>query len=139
MVNRVLIDAGPLVAILSEADQYHARCLEAAKALPETLFTCWPVLTEAAYLLRKSPIGMDALISRLQLGRLELLPLDASDVTGIGAILAKYRDQNLQLADACLMHLCNRETINTVFTLDQRDFVAFRTHDGNALHILPAP
>jgi predicted nucleic acid-binding protein len=82
---------------------------------------------------------MDALLSRLQLGRLELLLLDATDVSGIGSILEKYRDQNLQLADACLMYLSNRERINTVFTLDHRDFAAFRAQDGNALNLLPAP
>ena len=48
----VLIDAGPLVAMLSTKDEHHQRCIEQSGELPETLFSCWPAITEAAYLLK---------------------------------------------------------------------------------------
>ncbi len=51
----VLVDAGPLVALLSAADQHHQRCVEQAKELVHSAYTCWPVVTEAAYLLRTAP------------------------------------------------------------------------------------
>ena len=70
MIDRpVLIDAGPLVALLTERDQYYKRCLAEAQELPATLYSCWPAVTEAAYLLRKSGVGMASLLSRIELGR----------------------------------------------------------------------
>jgi len=45
--------------------------------------------------------------------------------------------QEFDLADACLMHLSDREAIPHVFTLDRRHFSVFRKNDGNALTLLP--
>jgi nucleoside diphosphate kinase len=39
----------------------------------------------------------------------ELASLDAVDLSGIGTILTRYRDLGIQLADASLVHLANRD------------------------------
>ncbi len=49
----------------------------------------------------------------------------------------RYASLGAQLADAALMYIAEREGINTVFTLDRRDFSVYRTTDGRALSILP--
>jgi predicted nucleic acid-binding protein len=134
-----LIDTGPLVALLYEREQYHERCVEQAKDLPETLYTCWPVITEAAYLLRASLAGVVKLLAEVEYGRLAILPLYTEDMRPVHTILERYADQRLDLADACLIHLAEREGMRHIFTLDRRHFSVLRTTAGEALELLPAP
>jgi hypothetical protein len=49
----------------------------------------------------------------------------------------KYRSLGIQLADASLLHLGNRERIDTVFTLDRRDFGVVRPATGKKLRLIP--
>jgi hypothetical protein len=134
----VLIDTGPIVAMLSHRDAYHARCVEQARELPRRLFTCWPVITEAAFILRHAAGAVDGLLERVSTGDLTTLPLTESDADSIRLILATYGDQQFDLADACLMHLANRDGIDHVFTIDRRHFSVFRNAAGNSLKLFPA-
>jgi predicted nucleic acid-binding protein len=133
----VLVDSGPLVAIISGRDSRHHQCVQAAMNLPPVLYTCWPVITEAAYLLRRTPDGVQALLSRVENGALRILDMAADDITAVRGILDKYQDQGFDLADVCLMHLSEREKIEHVFTLDRRHFLLFRTRDGASLELSP--
>jgi len=137
-MRRVLADTGPIVAILSRRDQYHRTCVEALRDLPGPLFTCWPVITEAAWLLRRDSAAVQQLLNSLDSGFLELLPLTATDAKPIASILKKYRDIRIQLADAALVHLAARDGLNTIFTLDQRDFSVYRLPKGKSFRILPS-
>lgn len=55
----------------------------------------------------------------------------------IAAIMRRYQDAELQLADAALACLAERENIRTVFTLDRRDFSIIRLKRNRALRIIP--
>lgn len=135
--HRVLIDTGPLVALLSENDAAHCLCTEALASLSPPLLTCWPVLTEAAWLLRKRPLALEKLLQSFDTGLLALLPLDADVLPWIAAFLRRYASIEAQLADASLVYLAERENIRTVFTLDRRDFSVYRIKRNRALKILP--
>ncbi len=95
------------------------------------------MVTEAAWLLRAYPKVIERLLSTFNGQPFELLPLDESDLPGIAAILAKYKALRIQLADASLLHLANREGIEVVFTLDRGDFEVFRLARGTRLHVVP--
>jgi uncharacterized protein len=136
-MRRVLADTGPIVAILSRRDQYHRTCVEALHDLPGPLFTCWPVITEAAWLLRRDPTTVQQLLHSLDTGFLELLTLTTADAKPIAAVMKKYPDIHIQLADATLVHLAARDGLDTIFTLDQRDFSVYRLPRGKAFRILP--
>jgi predicted nucleic acid-binding protein len=56
---------------------------------------------------------------------------------GIAAVLAKYEALRIQLADASLVHLANREGIEVMFTLDRRDFGVVRLAHGKKLRLIP--
>jgi len=133
----VLIDTGPIVSLFSVDDHHHETCVETAAKVAVPALTCWPVITEAAYLLRKRIDAVVELLARCAGTHFEILSLDQSDLRGIREILRTYRDQRFQLADACLMYLAGRERINTVFTLDLKDFSVFRIPGQPPLTILP--
>lgn len=139
MINEpVLMDTGPLIALYSTTDRYHAACQQQMALLPVgKVYTCWPVITEAVYLLRKHPRQRDALLETVASSELILLRLDERDIRPIFNIFRKYHDQQVDLADACLLHLSNREAINTVFTVDYRHFNVFRQQNGESLRIVP--
>jgi len=136
-VNRVLLDAGPLVAILSERDERHQLCLRTLESLPATPLSCWPVITEAAWLLRRNPRAVSLLLRRVSEGILAMLPLEPEDAAAIAKILEKYADLRPQLADAALVHLADRESIDTIFTLDRRDFLVYRAVRNRLFRLIP--
>lgn len=137
MTPRVLVDTGPLVAIFSSNDSYHAICVSSSKELAPPLLTSWPVLTEAAWLLRAYPAAVRRLLQSVRRGFLEPLDLGREFALWCAAFMERYEDMGVQLADASLVYLAERESIETVFTLDRRDFSVYRTSRKRALTIIP--
>ena len=136
-MNRVLLDTGPLVAIISERDQHHDACVGQLRQLASPLLTCWPVITEAAWLLRKDPVAVRRMLAGFDVGFMQLLPLDEQSAAWIANFLNRYSDLGAQLADACLVHLAEREGIDTVFTLDRRDFPVYRFGNNRSFTLIP--
>ena len=137
MTGTVLVDTGPIVAILAESDEHHQACVQRLHDIRGALLTCWPVITEVAWLLRAYPRAIRKLLSSFHGRPFELVPLGEADLPGIAAVLKKYEGLRIQVADAALVHLANRERIETVFTLDRRDFGVLRLAHGKKLHLIP--
>lgn len=136
-IGPVLVDTGPIVAILSGADEHHEACIRQFEQIRMPLSTCWPVITEAAWLLQSYPADIERMLSLCDGRTFKLLTLDETDLVGIAAVLGKYEDLDIQLADASLVHLANRENIETIFTLDRRDFSVLRLAHGKKIRVIP--
>lgn len=137
MPKRAVADTGGLVAIIRKREKAHKKCVAALKTLRPPLLTCWPVLTEAAWLLRQEKGGVKALGDLVESGSIQIVQLDASALHWIIAFVDRYASAGAQLADAAVMYIAEHERIDTVFTLDRRDFAVYRTTDGRALEIVP--
>jgi predicted nucleic acid-binding protein len=133
ITSSVLLYTGPLVALLRPDDQHHHVCVEQSKDLLRTMITCWPVLTEAAWLLGDSR----TLMQMLARGKLICLDLDERAPEWMDRYASQYATLRPQLADIALMYLAERERISHVFTLDRRDFNVYRTSAGAPLQLLP--
>jgi predicted nucleic acid-binding protein len=134
---RVLTDTGPLVAILSPQDEHHELCVRTVEELTGPLLTCWPVITEAAWLLQKIPPAFEELLGSISDGLVEIVPLLAREAAGVAEVMKRYRSLRAQFADATLVYLANRENIGTIFTLDRRDFLVYRSGRKPAFTLLP--
>lgn len=134
----VLVDAGPLVALLDRSDPHHAACEEAFRSMEDPLVTAWPVLTEAMYLLRSFWQGQNALWEMLETGAVQILSLDHGDVPRMKELMRKYRNLPMDLADAALVRVAEREKLRRIFTLDRRDFEVYRPARLGRFSILPA-
>jgi predicted nucleic acid-binding protein len=132
-----LLDAGPLVALVHASDQDHVRCRTALGSIRRPLCTVWPVITEAMYLLDFSWQAQDAVWDMLEEERISLLSLDTSDVRRMRELMRKYRDLPMDMADAALVAVAERENITRVFTLDRRDFDVYRPAKIGRFSLVP--
>jgi predicted nucleic acid-binding protein len=133
----VLVDAGPLVALLSKSDSEHQRCVDQSQTLPKPFVTTWPVLTEAAWLLRKEPQAISRLLALIEAELVNCVHLDKSAAAEMTRLAIKYADLKPQIADLSLVYVATLLGSKTIFTLDRRDFSIFRDSHGNAFNLIP--
>ena len=133
----ILTDAGPLVALIHRDDLHHRSCREILASLREPMLTVWPAFTEAMYLLGFSHTGQDALWRMLDTSALALASLDENDAPRMRELMHKYRDLPMDLADAALVRVAERERIRRVFTIDRRDFSVYRPRHIRRFEIVP--
>ena len=121
----VLLDTGAIVALLDRGERYHEACVEALSAVEAPLATCEAVIAESCYLLRNLPGAAEAILENVAAGTFQI-PLQLSRcVPQVQRIFRKYRDREVDLADACLVHLAGELATGDILTLD-RDFEVYR-------------
>ena len=133
----ILVDAGPLTAIVKAADQHHAACAAAFKTISQPLGTVWPVLAEAMYLVSGVPTAQEAIWNLITRGAVQLVPLGPDDIPRIRELMKQYADLPMDLADAALIRVAEREGINRFFTVDRKDFAVYRLHGRIRPKVMP--
>ena len=103
--ERVLVDAGPLVALLNARDAAHADCSVAIKTLSKPLISSWAVLAEAAWLLRHTHGGFQGLMRMVTENIVACPDLDSDAAGWIARCELRYADLKPQLADLTLLYL----------------------------------
>jgi predicted nucleic acid-binding protein len=69
---------------------------------------------------------------------LALAALDRHDASRMQALMRKYRDLPMDLADAALVRVAEREKLQHIFTLDRKHFRVYRPAGVGRFSILPA-
>jgi predicted nucleic acid-binding protein len=133
----ILVDAGPLVAFLSKDDHHHDRVMEVFPLIREPMLTVWPVIAEVMYLLRTSLQAQEGIWELLEADALLIADLGAEQRTRMRNLMRKYRDLPMDLADAALVAVAERERISRIFTLDRRDFEVYRPANIRRFDIIP--
>jgi predicted nucleic acid-binding protein len=131
----VLLDAGPVVALLDDREQYHEWAVEQVGHLPTPFLTCESVISEACFLLRRLHGGSQKIMDLLSRGLVLLHFRLEDEAAAIAWLLAKYADVPMSLADACLVRMAEQHSQSVVFTLDS-DFKRYRKHGRQVIPTL---
>ena|SRR5580658_8382561 len=137
MAARSLIDTGPMIAILDDNDHWHEACVETFDRMQLPLMTSVAAFAELFYLLRRARVDKEAAWTLLRSGAITIGPITNVDLPHLHSLMSKYGDQPMDFADATLVHLARRESIDTILTLD-RDFETYRIEGRKGFNILPA-
>lgn len=135
-MNPVLLDTSVIVGLLDRSEHRHTHCVEAVNSIQAPLITCEPVIAEACYLARKLPGAPEAILQNVVDGTFQIAIQLSRCATAIQRILKKYRDQDIDLADACLIHIASELRTGDILTLDS-DFKVYRW--GANRHFTPVP
>ena len=131
----MLLDTGPLVSFLADGLTYHDWAVKQWKELRPPMLTCEPVLTEAAFLLKREGRDSDGLFALLERGIIRIGVAVEDQQADLRALMRRYRNRSMSLADACLVRLSEIHGAAEVLTLDG-DFRIYRRHGNRVIPVL---
>ena len=132
-----LIDTGAILALLDRDDRWHEACVEEFAGLRLPLLTSPAVLTELFHLIGDGPRDVDAAWTFLRSGAVSVASIDGADLPSLNALMVRYRDRSMDFADATLVHLAERESLTSVFTVDHDDFETYRIGGRRRFRVIP--
>jgi uncharacterized protein len=132
---KVLIDTGPLVAMLVARERHHAWTVAQLEELEPPLLTCEAVISEACYLVRRLSGGRDAVLSLLARGVIKIGFSLAVELDAVRKLMRRYATVPMSLADACLVRMAESQPRAHIFTLDG-NFRIYRRGRRQALSLI---
>ncbi len=129
MVKQTIADTGVIVPYLNKRDQWHRWTLEQMRNLSASFLTCEAVITEACFLMQSKPDGKADILKMLSEGALQIDFSLTNEIEEIKKLIKKYGSVPMNLANACLVRMSERQENSSVFTVDS-DFLIYRKN-GN--------
>lgn len=132
-MERLIADAGFLIALGRSADPFHSGALRFADRFKGQLVTASPIIVEACH-----PISSRARLNLLAaVGlRLAVVELPVRSYPDLAATIEKYADHDVDFADASLVWLAEQTGLRKILTVDVSDFSAFRLRNGKRFDLI---
>ncbi len=134
----VIVDTGPLVALLNRRDEHHEWATTTAAGLDAPLHTCEAVLAEGHYLLSSVHDGTRRLSELVEANRLDLSFRFVDHTARVHELMRKYASVPMSFADACLVALSETFAECRLFTVDS-DFDIYRRKRNRRLDLISPP
>jgi len=131
----IIVDSGVLVALIDKREQYHQWSTEQAQKLLPPFITCEAVISETCFLLRNVHKGKDAVLSMLEDGILQIDFSLSNEISKIKALMSKYENVPMSLADGCLVRMSELVDNSVVFTIDS-DFRIYRKNGKKEIPLI---
>lgn len=137
----LLLDSSGLLAAIDSRQEGHVEVGEVFGRYDLGPLLLSPfVLAELDYMVmtRMGPLQELALLEEVARGAYRLEPFSNSDVAEAAAVIGRYSDLGLGLADASIVVLANRYDVLDVLTFDERHFRVVEGPGGRPFRLLPA-
>lgn len=131
MTGALVLDTGPLVALLVPRERHHEWAKEVLR-VRGSVVTCEAVLSEAFFLLRAFDKASRALRGMLADDVLEVVSL-AAEARTITKLMDRYASVPMSFADGCLVRVSELIPRAVVATLDSD----FRVYRRNIRQVIP--
>ena len=131
--ERILVDAGPLVAALNANDEHHAWAREIFGRIPPPVFTCESVLSEVQFLLHDRGGDPLAVLDWVRCGVINLAFAAEDEIERLHALQKSYRSLPMDFADACLVRMSELHPRSCVLTTDSH----FKIYRRNGRQLIP--
>ena len=130
-----ILDAGPIIASLNARDVHHRWACETLRHLGPPFYSCPEAMAEAAAM-----TGRPAAIVEMIHAEEIVLAFDLSEQTaGVLSLLKKYRDYDMDLADACIVRMTELMRDSRVITLDRANFAVYRRNGRELIPVIVPP
>jgi predicted nucleic acid-binding protein len=135
----LILDTGPVYALLDRRDRDHGRCRSLVEQAEEEIIIPSPVLPEVDYLVsERLGVGpMLALLQDVEREAYRVEDLSPDDYKRVRELMDRYADLDLGFVDSAVLTTTERLGEDKVATLDRRHFSAVRLRHTDALLLLP--
>ncbi|MGI8849536.1 MAG: type II toxin-antitoxin system VapC family toxin [Pyrinomonadaceae bacterium] len=131
----LIADTGVLVGLIYERDQWNEWARTQAANLPVPYLTCEAVITEVCYLLKDVLDGEQKALQMIELGVLQVNFSLSTEFGAVKALMKKYENVPMSLADACLVRISELIENSVVFTTDS-DFHIYRKNGRQKISLI---
>lgn len=132
---RLLVDTGFFVALYRRRDTLHAPAVAFLRANRAALVTASPVVAETCYFLDAA--GKAAFLEWLANGAATIAEIPVEGYPALAALLQKYRNLDIDFADAALVWLAELIEVRAILTVDARDFATVRLKGRKRFDLVP--
>lgn len=134
MLRGVLLDTGPLVAYFCPTERHHDWAVRQFESFTPPVLTCEPVLAESCFLLARAGVSPTRVLAKLTQGALRIGVTVEKEAAAIAALMQRYADLPMSLADACMVRLAEIQP-GQLCTLDG-DFRVYRRNGRTPLELI---
>lgn len=130
-----ILDAGPLIAALNRNDLHHRWARETIARLGPPFYSCPEAIAEAAAMTGQPA----AIVEMIHAGEIVLTFDLADQAASVLALLKKYADRSMDLADACIVRMTELVRDCRVVTVDRADFSVYRRNGRDLIPVIAPP
>jgi len=135
MKEPIILDTGPIIALLNRRDAYHDWMKHQIKSITPPLLTCEAVMTEACFLANRDIGGTNGVINLALNGFMKVSFHFDNEMDTIKNLMLKYANVPMSFADACLVRMAELYPNSAVLTLDS-DFRIYRKNRNQVIPVI---
>jgi uncharacterized protein len=135
----IVVDSGVLVAVADADDAHHLVCTRLLDERGDEFVVPAPVVVEVSWILGRHVSAQveSSFLASLAEGELRVEDLEEADYGRMAELVESYSDLRLGAVDAAVVSVAERLGVDTVATIDRRDFTVVRPRHVGHFELVP--